>query len=144
MIVLPIAQHYNSDGTAAQRVESRLGSAARYWYRTHTSQARDVRPGMHCLVVDGIDRKLGVYVVTDTARDGRGYVIAYEPLFRNESKSLNATKRRLEALGLTPTTKTFRTQWLDEETSLSVVEALYGPRRRASFLKEWQDSGRFA
>jgi hypothetical protein len=92
---------------------------------------------MYCLVVDGIDRTLGVYVVTDTAKDGSGFVIAYEPFFRGDSKPLTAASRRgLGALGLALTKKTFRTQWLAESTSLAVVEELYGPRRRASFAKE--------
>jgi HKD family nuclease len=139
LIVLPVGMHYDDDSAAARRIGARLGGTADAWYRSGTPDLRHVRDGQHCLLADGVDNTLQLIRVTDTAKDGRGYVIAYEPFSRNsECKSTRSMKTKLIRLGLSPTKSSFRTKWLGHDTAARVVEAIYGPRMRLRFEREFK------
>jgi hypothetical protein len=128
---LPVAHHYDEAGKAAQRITARLGGTADSWYRSNAKDLRLVRVGDWCLVVDGIEKTLEIVSATDTARDGSGYVVAYESVRRNGERRLDAAlRKKLIELGLRPTKTAFRTKWLDLPAAIRVIDAIAGARTR--------------
>lgn len=137
IVVLPVGFHYAEGGAALERLEAKLGGSASSLYRGNGRQIQRVRPGIHCLVVDSIDQTLEVVVATDVVRDGKGRIVAYEPFSRIADRRLTkALRRKLAEMGLAPSKKGFRTQWLDASTATAVVGELCGANVRRRFAAD--------
>lgn len=121
------------------RARQSAGSLATRSSSVHTSSAdlrAPVREGTYCLIPDSIERTVCVAIATDTARDGKGFVFAYEPFSGKKDPRLSkGLRRKLLGLGLKASKSNFRTQWLDATTATAVVDKLYGPRLRRRFEK---------
>lgn len=136
LLVVSIGFHYADDSAVAQRVTARLAGTDT-WYRSRNRVLQHVKAGQHCLLADGVDKTLRVAVVTDTAKDGNARVIAYEPLKGSgERSSTRRLRMALEKLGMQPTSKAFRTQWLDPDVAGDVIGTIFGSALRKRFDRE--------
>ena len=137
MLVATVGYHYAENSAAVERISALLGGTAQEWYRSGLRKLRAARLGDLCLLLDAVDQTAAVVRVTDHKRDGRAWVIAYEPFTKKPELPLTATlRRRLTKAGLRPTGKAFRSVWLPTMAAAEVVEALYGERLRTRFEKE--------
>jgi hypothetical protein len=137
LLVLPVRHHHEPDGITAQRIDAMLGGSATSWYRAATDTLRYVKVGQLCLIVDAVDKTLELVAATDTGKDRRAHVVAYDPVIRNATRPATpSVMAKLTKLGLTPTTNAFRTKWLSRAAAADVVEAIYGRRFRLRYERD--------
>jgi HKD family nuclease len=142
MLSLAITRHYPENSSTLKRIAAQLGGTAENWYRSSSPRIRELRRGHYCLFVDEIDNDVTVGVVTDTAKDGRGRVIAYESFAKTlPSRPLKKPLRsKLQRIGLKPTKKAFRMGWLDSASATKVVASIYGTGAALKFRKSMRQS----
>jgi HKD family nuclease len=137
LVVLPVSRYFADDGPVVKRISAQLDGTADSWYRSNAPSARSIGPGQWCLVADSIAESLDLAIATDTLRDGKGRVIAYQLASARSSRPMDRKCRTaLRKLGLKPTSTSFRMQWLGDEAALTLVEAVFGKKLRSALAAD--------
>jgi HKD family nuclease len=137
MFVAPVSRYYEDGSGAASRIERLFAGTADSWYRSSIGSLGVAKPGDFCLIVDTIERAVGIFRITDRKRDGRAWVISYERLTGAADRRLSSELRRLlSRVGVRRAGRGFRSGWLPAAIAADVAAVVYGPHRRARMLKE--------
>jgi hypothetical protein len=77
--------HFKDDSPVSARIDRLVGSDAN-WVRHHSKRLSQLKPGDRGIVVDLLDREIGLVEVIDTTKDGKAWVFSYDAL---DSKTSN-------------------------------------------------------
>jgi HKD family nuclease len=112
--------------SVAERVEVLLGGAARDWIRASRRAYANGRPGDSIFIASEPDRRLVMGEISDVKRDGRAFVVAYDPHRPNGVRwSRKACELSTDAGLALHARRPPRTRWIDGRIGQTLRRAVF-------------------